>query len=244
MPTYQHSGGSGQQDLPPTKEPTWDPRPGKALVLRTAAADGTSYSGAFQWPTSGPVTCDDWHPAPLCGRGLHGALWGTGDGSLFNWDPDALWQVVEVDQDACVDLSGKVKFPGGVVVYSGARDVATALVSRHAPAGTKVIGGTATAGDWGTATAGDRGTATAGYEGTATAGDWGTATAGYEGTATAGDGGLIVIAWWDDEAGRHRKAFGEVGVDGIQPGVLYRVIDGKLAPVPTDLTEASEGDAA
>ena len=51
------------------------------LVLRTCAADMTSYGG-FKWPKSGPVKCDDWKPRAECGNGLHGLLWGVGDGSL------------------------------------------------------------------------------------------------------------------------------------------------------------------
>ena len=158
------------------------------LILRTCAADGTSHSG-FKWPTKGPVSCDDWNPEPKCGNGLHGFLAGEGDGSLANWDLDAIWQVIEVPVASIVKIdSSKVKFPSGVVVYSGSRDVATKMISDVYP-GKAVIGGTATAGNRGTATAGDSGTATAGDRGTATAGDSGTATAGNRGTATAGNRG-------------------------------------------------------
>jgi hypothetical protein len=168
---------------------------GKALVLRTCNADMTAHGG-FRWPESGPVEAPDWEPIAECGNGLHGALWGEGDGSLFRWEPDAKWLVVEVDAGAIVDLDGKVKFPRGVVVFCGDRKSATDWLAERAP-GRTIIGGTATAGDYGTATAGYRGTATAGYRGTATAGyrgtatagDGGTATAGYRGTATAGDYG-------------------------------------------------------
>jgi len=169
---------------------------GKALVLRTCNAELQAHGG-FQWPESGPVSCPDWDPKPKCGNGLHGLLWGQGDGDLVSWNAEAKWMVVEVEAAACVELSGKVKFPSGTVIFCGDRLGATALVAQHAPAGTSIVGGTATAGTWGTATAGysgtatagDRGTATAGDSGTATAGDRGTATAGYSGTATAGDRG-------------------------------------------------------
>jgi hypothetical protein len=167
------------------------------LILRTCNADMKSYNG-FQWPKSGPVKCSDWKSVAQCGNGLHGLLWGEGDGSLLNWSPDVQWLVVEVPADSVVAIdSQKVKFPAGVVVHCGDRLSATEYINKFAPHGKIIVGvsatagyrGTATAGYGGTATAGDRGTATAGYRGTATAGYGGTATAGYGGTATAGDRG-------------------------------------------------------
>ncbi len=165
---------------------------GKVLVLRTCYKDGRSPSDrarGFVWPTSGPVEAKDWNPEAVCGFGLHGALWGEGDGSLFAWDPDALWIVVEVEEVSIVNLQGKVKFPNGKVIFAGSRLDATALIRSLAPGSRSIIGGTATAGYRGTATAGHGGTATAGHGGTATAGYGGTATAGDSGTATAGNGG-------------------------------------------------------
>ena len=150
--------------------------------------------GGFKWPASGPVAAPDWNPKPACGQGLHGLLWGEGDGQLLDWTEGAKWLVVEVDASSVVDLSGKVKFPSGQVVHCGDCDSATSHLLEHDGSGKAICGakatagyyGTATAGDYGTATAGDAGTATAGYYGTATAGDDGTATAGVRGTATAG----------------------------------------------------------
>jgi len=222
---------------------------GKVLVLRTCAADMTSRNG-FKWPVSGPVECPDWEASTECGNGLHGALWGEGDGSLFNWDANAVWQVVEIDE--WIDLGGKVKFPRGVVVHTGDQKSSTDYIRANGASGS-VIGafvtagyrGTATAGYRGTATAGDHGTATAGYCGTATAGngstatagdhgtatagdrstatagDHGTATAGDHGTATAGDGGIIQIKHWDGS--RHRIKTAYVGEDGIEANVAYRL---------------------
>ena len=170
----------------------------KHLILRTCNANMQSLGG-FQWPRSGPVAAPDWDPIEGCGNGLHGFLRGEGDGSLADWDSNALWVVAEVE--TFVDLGGKVKFPNAEVIFVGTRLETTALVKARYP-DAAVIGanvaveegrvavvgyrGTATAGDYGTATAGICGTATAGDYGTATAGKWGTATAGYRGTATAG----------------------------------------------------------
>jgi hypothetical protein len=165
----------------------------KVLVLRTCAADMSAYGG-FIWPESGPIEAPDWNPEPICGYGLHGALWGEGDGDLLSWDHDAKWLVVEVDADTIVNLDGKVKYPRGVVVHCGTRESATTIIQVARP-GAAVIGGTATAGNRGTATAGYAGTATAGNRGTATAGYAGTATAGNRGTATAGDDGTATAGY-------------------------------------------------
>ena len=214
------------------------------LVLRTCRQDMSAYGG-FKWPTEGPVEAPDWIANDQCGNGLHGALWGEGDGGLFNWDPDAKWLVVSADEKTIVDLKGKVKFPRGTVVHCGDRFSATEYIKAHGGAGRAIIGatavadirGTATAGHYGTATAGDGGTATAGYRGTAAAGDHGTATAGYGGTATAGDRGTATagrygtatagdrgelhLRWWDGQRQRTQVAY--VGEDGILPNTPYRL---------------------
>ena len=129
---------------------------GEALMLRTCAADGTSYNG-FKWPKSGPVKCNDWRPKAEYGHGLHGLLWGEGDGSLLNWAEDAAWLVLRVRLSEVVQIDRKVKVPSGVVEFFGAAHEAVELIQKYAPAGTVIVGGTATAGDRGTATAGDRG---------------------------------------------------------------------------------------
>lgn len=184
--------------------------PKTVLVLRTCPADMTSHNGRFAWPEKGPVVCDDWDPTPECGGGLHGLLWGEGDGSLLNWSPYARWLVVRVAARDIVDLGCKVKFARGTVVHCGDRLSATTWIANHGGEGRAIAGGTATAGHYGTATAG--------YGGTSTAGDGGTSTAGY--------GGTIVITWWDGK--RYRLAVGYVGEDGIEADVAYVVRKGKL----------------
>ena len=158
---------------------------GKVLILRTNDKNNRAYGG-FQWPQQGLVEAPDWSSAAMCGRGLHGALWGVGDASLLKWDADAIWQVIEADESSVIDLGGKVKVPCAIVVHNGNRISSTSFIQEYTTGSLPVIGGTATAGNYGTATAGFKGTATAGDEGTATAGNYGTATAGNYGTATAG----------------------------------------------------------
>ena len=177
---------------------------GEALMLRTCAADGGSSRG-FVWPKSGPVECPDWKPNAKCGHGLHGLLWGEGDGSLLNWDADAAWLVVRIVESEAVDINGKVKVPNGTVEFFGDRLAAVKLIQKYAPAGKVIVGGTATAG----------------YGGTATAGYGGTATAGDGGTATAGEDGVISIEYWNGE--KYKRAVFAVGENGIEPNRPYRV---------------------
>jgi hypothetical protein len=221
---------------------------GEVLILRTCAPDGSSYGGQFKWPKSGPVKCDDFKPTVQCGNGLHGLKWGVGDGSLLEWG-DAAWVVARVIDSDCIDLGGKVKFPAAVVEFFGERFAAVALITEHAPAGSVIVSGTATAGTWGTATAGTWGTATAGESGTATAGTWGTATAGtwgtatagergtatagdrgtatagIWGTATAGENGAIAIHYWNGKA--YKRAIFSVGENNIKPNIPYHIKNGK-----------------
>ena len=218
--------------------PGWPTLPdGRYAVLRTHRADGASYGG-FRWPTEvgGVAVAPDWDPDPSieCGRGLHGLLWGCGDGSLLT--PGLTWVIVAVDPgDIATRLDGtgvppKVRFRSAEVIHVGDRGTATGWIAAHGGAGLPVVYGTATAGDGGTATAGYRGTATAGDGGTATAGNGGTATAGNGGTATAGNGGtataghygVLVIRHYAD-SGRSRLCVGQVDGVTLLPDTPYRL---------------------
>src|SRR5574343_59809 len=166
----------------------------RVLCLRTCNADMTSYRD-FRWPGDGDtVEAPDWNPGSHCGNGLHGLLWGEGDGHLLRHDQDAVWMVFEADAASVVDLGGKVKVPKATVLKTGDREAVTAWLAERAP-GRAIVGASLTAGDDGTATAGDAGTATAGDRGTATAGERGAATAGDAGTATAGDRGTATAGY-------------------------------------------------
>jgi hypothetical protein len=216
----------------------------RVLVLRTCKRkpDGRlTAHGGFVWPESGPVASPDWNPEPICGYGLHGLLWGKGDGGLLNWDESAAWLVVAVDAASIVDLGGKVKFPRGEVIFCGDRGTATDYLAANLPTDadpTSIVGATITASGYkGTATAsGYSGTATAsGYRGTATAsgdsgtatasGDKGTATAsGYSGTATAsGDGGTATASGYSGTATAGRNG---VIVLAWHDGVRKRLVVG------------------
>ena len=140
------------------------PKPTKktetVLVLRTCTAEMRGIvpsSSEFVWPERGPVQCKDWNPEPICGGGLHGLLWGEGEGINLLWQAGAKWLVVEVAAKDIVDLGGKVKFPRGVVVFCGDQAGATAYLAAHGGAARTIVGGTATAGYRGTATAGEDG---------------------------------------------------------------------------------------
>lgn len=106
------------------------------------------------------VEAPDWDGGKkVCGGGLHGLLWATGDiGLLGNGDSI----VIKTGKNEIVEFDGKCKYRRGLVVYRGTREDAIAIIQRHAPAGTKINFATQTAGDESTQTAGDESTQTAG----------------------------------------------------------------------------------
>lgn len=177
----------------------------RLLVLRTCAADGTSHRG-FRWPleVGAVVEAPDWDADPSrdCGGGLHGLPWGLGNSELLSWESDAAWLVVEVDLAAgCVGSADKCRFRRGTVLHVGDRLSATHALTLAGASG-PVVGAFVTGG----------------YRSTVTGGDGS--------TVTGGDRSILSVRWWDEE--RYRLAIGYVGEDGIEPGVPYRVRNGKL----------------
>ncbi len=185
---------------------TFKPQDGYILCLKSLPANLKAYEG-FQWPEVGPISAPDWKPTQECGNGLHAFKWGVGDVGLACMEEGAKWLVLNVKEEGIVDLDGKIKFEQCEVVYCGARDIAISIIEAHAPAGTAVM--------FGTATAGDSGTATAGYKGTATAGEW----------------GILVIEYYHEESMSYRKKCAVVDSVSFLPGVKYCLKDGEFVTV-------------
>ena len=219
------------------------------LVLRTCKANMHSM-GKFIWPTHGTVIAPDWKPTYRCGHGLHGWLWGEGDGGLgyANYS-HAKWLVVRVNIKDLLhgrgDLKNKCKFRRGTVVFCGNRVGATDYIAANGGRGRTIIGATVTAkqssiaavGDYGTARSGTQGCSVAGGCGRAISGQYGIAVASHFGSATVGgrgvaftrassstcSGGLgaaLIMPYNHPTLGR-RFTVGYVGENGIEPGVRY-----------------------
>ena len=62
---------------------------------------------------------------------------------------------------------------------------------------------------------------------TLVAGDGSTLIGGIGTTFTAGVRSTFVVLWWDAQACRCRVLTGEVGEGGLEPGVLYRCVEGR-----------------
>jgi len=197
---------------------------GDVLVLRTCNENLRSYQG-FQWPESGSVKCDDWNPKPVCGNGLHGLLWGAGNGSLLDWGKSAKWLVVRAKK--VVDIGGdKVKFARGEVIHCGDRKSATDYIIAHGAEPQYVVGAFLTGGDYATVTGG--------YSATVTGGD--------RATVTGGDYATLIVKYWDDDVQRWRIAIAYVGENGIQPNTSYIYDNGIWKEVTTTRPrEGSEG---
>ena len=222
------------------------------LVLKSINADLTSYNG-FKWKEKGIVKCKDFKDTKECGNGLHGFLWGEGDGSLANWNKDAKWLVLKVDKDSIIDLDGKVKFPSCNVVFCGNRKDATDYIILNGAKGSVIASfvisgdyGTSTSGDYGTSISGHYGTSISGYWGTSTSGDNGTSTSGdYNGTSISGDRGTSISGdhgtstsgyYGTSTSGdrgtlvikycdnyRYKVAVAYIGENGIEPNVAYKL---------------------
>ena len=199
--------------------------PKTVLVLRTCNGDATSYNG-FVWPKEGPVKCADWDPEPRCGGGLHGLLWGVGDGALLSWEDSALWLVVRVALADVVSIGDdKVKFSSGIVEHCGSQESATQYIFENGAAGKAVVGLSVTSGYKGQSTSGHKGQSTSGDYGQSTSGDKGQSTSGHKGQSTSGDKGILVLSWWDGTHVRRRTEIAYVGENGIKANVPYRLND-------------------
>jgi len=154
------------------------------LMLRTCDSDLRSWD-SFKWPESGPVEAPDWDPAPRCGGGLHGLLWGKGNGGeLLDWRVPAKWLVCEINSEDIVHIpGGKIKVPRATVVHCGDQLSATNYLIAHGGKG-RIDGASVAAGHNTTIETGEHGSATVGHHSTAFAGNYGTAVAGEEGIAT------------------------------------------------------------
>jgi hypothetical protein len=189
----------------------------RKLLLKTVNDDMTAHSG-FIWPRSGEVRAEKWNPKPVCGDGLHGALHGCGDGSLFNWSEDAVWIVFEAIGEV-VEFSGKAKCAAGNVLYAGDRKTATDMILAECGL-VPCIGAFIVGGDWATVSGGELATVSGGELATVSGGDGATVSGGDGATVSGGDGANLSVKWHDGN--RYRIAIAYVGEDGIEPNVKYR----------------------
>jgi hypothetical protein len=147
--------------------------------------------GGFQWPSKGSVEAPDWKPVAECGNGLHGLLWGEGNGALLDWSEDAKWLVVKVLLAEVIDIKGKVKVPSGSVVYCGNRKGAIEKIKKLGAKG-PIVGDIFTGGDNSTLTGGYGSTLTGGKWSTLTSGKWSTLTSGDNSTLIGGDNSTLI----------------------------------------------------
>jgi len=165
------------------------------LVLRTCKNDLTSYGG-FQWKESGIVEAPDFIKNNECGNGLHGFLWGEGQGTLADWDSNSKWLVLKVNKEDIVyfECNDKVKFPKCIVVFCGNRKDATDYIIQNGAKGKNVIGACVSSGHRGISSSGYFGQSTSGYYGQSTSGEHGQSTSGEHGQSTSGDYGTAITS--------------------------------------------------
>jgi hypothetical protein len=186
--------------------------------------------GGFQWPKKigARVVAPDWNEQPVCGGGLHGLLWGCGDGSLLDWNTEAIGVVFSATGNV-VDINNKVKVRSGKVEYIGSIQQCAQYIYDHGGLGMPIVGLCFNGGDGSTLTGGDRSTLTGGYGSTLTGGNGSTLTGGNgstltgrdESTLTGGEKSILQIKYYDGI--RYRIVTGYIGEDGLLPGVPYRL---------------------
>ena len=172
----------------------------RVLVLRTCDENMRSFGG-FQWPESGNVSAPDWDPKPECGNGLHGLLWGEGDGSLLYGRAASKWLVCSVDPERIVDLDGKVKFPECEVVHAGDMASATTYIYENGGQDRAIYGLVINLGADAECKAGDRSYVTVSHNSKVSAGMWARIIGGLNCTLTGGKFANIAGRSWSTISG-------------------------------------------
>ena len=164
--------------------------------MKSVPADRKAHGG-FEWPAEvgAIVEAPDWSQKPVCGGGLHGLIDGRGDVGLLCKDAAAVWYAFE-----SIDADGNPSDADAIAIDDAKGKCRRAVV--------RAVGDRATVTRW---------MVDAGCTGV----HWGTAAAGYGGTATAGDGGVLAIYRWNGK--RWKMTCTEVGENGIEPNVAYRL---------------------
>lgn len=179
------------------------------LVLKSVNKDMTShYDDTFKYPKKGMVRDPNWAPTRGCGNGLHGYLWGEGDGGHSFWIGGTKWLVLKVLKSDIINFGDKVKFPKGEVIYAGGRKGATDLILAHPEGKDKNVigcyqivedGKSAVGGYRSTLVGGNKSNLTGGEKSKLTGGDYSTLvgdwystlTSGYESNIKGGPGSII-----------------------------------------------------
>ena len=176
-------------------------------ILKCVGADHRSLhpeANGFQYPELGEVEAPDFDPKPECGHGLHGFLWGKGNGALAFYTGTEVWKVIAVEENGNlihIDQE-KVKFKNGTIVFSGTRKEATDFLRPLLPQemvdktiigeflqvgdGEKTIGG-----DYSTVSGGNHSTISGGYSSTVSGGNHSTISGGSASTVSGGYGSTV-----------------------------------------------------
>jgi len=175
-------------------------------------------ANGFQYPELGYVEAPDFSSKAECGGGLHGFLWGKGNGSLASYSGSEIWKVIKVpDDENLIHIDReKVKFKGGTIVCSGTRKEATDFLRSLLPpemVDKTIIGEFLQVGDTEKASGGD-------YS-TVSGGDRSTVSGGHNSTVSGGHNSELRIRYYDGD--RYRTTLAYVGENGIEPNQKYKL---------------------
>ena len=219
------------------------------MILRSCNNDFTSaHDSTFQWPnTIGDIVVPKkWNPAPECGDGLHGFLFGEGNLNLADWSESAQWIVFEGEIIVKID-DYKVKTNKATILHIGEGKTALerfqdchAFMRHRGTLGPRAFnkiesGGdnyVFTGGDRCTFTGGNGCTFTGGYRCTFTGGDDCTFTGSDDCIFTGGDDCTFIYKYFCLETYKYRTNIARTGENGILPNITYQLNqNGDMIPV-------------
>jgi hypothetical protein len=175
------------------------------LILKSVNGNMTSnFDNKFVYPEKGLVTCKNWKNDENCGNGLHGFAWGEGQGELSHLNrKNAKWLVIGVNKkDGYVELSGKVKFKKGYVLFCGSRSKTVKFLIENGADKSKCLfsvninkkyKSTVFSGDYGTSISGSAGISLTKDNGKSISGAYGISISEFAGIAISGDYGKSII---------------------------------------------------
>jgi len=204
-------------------------------VMKSVNKDmSSSHNPEFKYPESGIVEAEDWMDTLECGNGLHGFLWGEGDGELADYSSASRWLLIRVNPlDGLVQMKDKCKFRRGEVMMVGDYHQIASEMCKHLPNNRpyRVIGVVITKNDDSVIVGGyksileggDCSTVTGGHDSTVKGGDCSTVKGGDRSTVTGGSNSIIILEYWNGQD--WKKKAGTIGENGLEPNVPYKLND-------------------
>jgi hypothetical protein len=190
-------------------------------VLKTVNSDLTACNG-FKYPIEGKVSDEE--------IGLYGFLMGEGYWGFANWNNNAKWLVIEVEQSNIIKIyPDRINFRLGNIVHCGDRKSATNFIIEKGANPEKVLGAYQHKGnnsriigvEYSTLIGGDFSILIGGYKSILTSGIDSKLLGGVDSILSGGIRSSLSIKWINGSKQCLTTTY--VGIDGILPNIPYKV---------------------